>query len=128
MRQDQYERLQALEEELMDVFLFEADPAKWPGHGIEPGAMDRQTRGDRYWCKKNPAATLMIVTKVQALVCQTQHFGDTTLAGNPSAEEQEAEGELDKSIAAAEREAARLMSKMQGSSKEAFDRRVHGKP
>lgn len=110
----------------MDVFLFEANPAKWPGHGIEPGAMDRQTRGDRWWCKRNPAATLMLVTKVQALTCQTQILGDTPPSTDDDPDD---EGELDKSIAAAEREAARLMTRMQESgSKEAVGRRVHGKP
>jgi hypothetical protein len=68
------------------------------------------------------------VTKVQALVCQTQQFGDTSPAGDSSAEDEAAEGELDKSIAAAEREAAKLMSKMQGSSRESVGSRVHGKP
>jgi hypothetical protein len=128
MRQDQYERLQALEEQLLDVFLFEADPTKWPGHGIEPANMGQQTRGDRYWSKRNPAATLVIVTKVQALVHQTQTFGATrdSETPDPAAEEHD---QLDKDIAAAEKEAQKLMAELQsGQNKKAFDRKVHGKP
>ena len=128
MRSDQYQRLQALEEQLLDVFIFEADPTKWPGHGIEPANMDQKTRGDRYWCKRNPAATLVIVTKVQALVHQTQNFG-AMRDGESQNEVAEQEDELDKDIAAAEREAQKLMTELQtGKRKAEFDRRVHGKP
>ena len=67
MRQDQYEKLQALSERLTDVFLNEAEPEKWPGHNIEPGVMDQQTRGDRYWCKKNAVATLTLIGRVAGL-------------------------------------------------------------
>jgi len=42
MRQDQYEKLQALSERLTDTFLEEGDPDRWPGHGIEVAAMDKQ--------------------------------------------------------------------------------------
>ena len=128
MRQDQYEKLQALEEQLLDVFIQEANPEKWPGHGIEPAAMDQQTRGDRYWCKKNPAATLMLATKVQALIHQTQVLGDTPPADGDSstaADEQMLDGENAK----AEREAKRLMAELQKGSagKAKFDRKVHGR-
>lgn len=127
MRQDQYEKLQALEEQLLDVFLFECDPAKWPGHGIEPANMDQQTRGDRYWSKKNPAATLVIVSKVQALVHQTQILGDTPPPLGDAGEE--AHDQLDKDIARAEKEASRLMAELQGGkAKKKFDAKVHGKP
>lgn len=51
MRDDQYLRLQALEEKITDQFLFEADPKNWPADGVAPKAMTQQDRGDRYWCK-----------------------------------------------------------------------------
>lgn len=126
MRQDQYERLQALEEKLMDVFLVEAEPDKWPGHGIEPAAMDQQTRGDRYWCKKGAVATLSLAQRVATTIGQVQLAGAGTAP--PQDGEVEREDQLDAEIKAAEKEAARLMSELQtGSKKMAFDKRVHGR-
>lgn len=129
MRQDQYERLQKLGEELMDVFLAEADPKAWPGAGMPAASMDAQTRGDRYWVKKNAAASGMLYTRVENMIGATQVGGGTTL-GVPSDEAAQAEHEtqLDAQIARAEKEAARLMADLQrGEAKSAFDKRVHGK-
>lgn len=127
MRQDQYERLQALEEELMDVFIAEANPTTWPGHGMLSRDMDRDTRGDRFWSKRNPAATLAIVTRVQALIHQTQQLGDTppplAEAGSPA---QDGDRQLDDEILKAEREAANLMKKLQAGP-EKVSRKAHGK-
>lgn len=53
MRKDQTERLSELTENLMDVFLTEADPAIWTGSGMSPAEMDPQTRGARNWDMKN---------------------------------------------------------------------------
>jgi hypothetical protein len=78
MRQDQYERLQALEEKLADVFIGEAEPEKWPGHGLDPGVMDQKTRGDRYWVKKNAVATLSLMQRVAVTLGQVQLRGGTT--------------------------------------------------
>jgi hypothetical protein len=78
MRQDQYEKLQQLEEQLTDAFLGEAEPAKWPGAGVDPGAMDQKTRGDRYWCKKNAVATISLVQRVGTLIGQVQLRGAGT--------------------------------------------------
>lgn len=128
MRQDQYEKLQALEERLTDVFINEAEPAKWPGHALEPGAMDQQTRGDRYWCKKNAVATLSLIQRVAGLVHTIQVNGATpppAAGAEPAAGEEDKQ--LDGEIAAAEKEAARLLDEMQRRSrKEAFDQRTHG--
>lgn len=89
--------------------------------------MDKQTRGDRYWDKKNPAATLILATKVQALVHQTQQFGDTPPLGEGATEE-DGEAQLDDEIASAEKQAKQLMDRMQRSEgKAAFNARVHGK-
>jgi hypothetical protein len=122
MRQDQYEKLQTLSERLTDVFLDEAEPEKWPGHNIDPGAMDQQTRGDRYWCKKNAVATLTLIGRVEGLtdMIKKQSNGAAFVADE--------EATLDAEINAAEKEAAKLLDQLQRRSKKAeFDKRVHGK-
>jgi hypothetical protein len=124
MRQDQYNRLQALEEKLIDFAIEEADPDKWPGHGVAVGAMDQQTRGDRYWCKKNAVATISLAQRVGVLMGSVQGFG-VTPAGD---EEEQQRDHLDDEVAAAEKEAKRLLKSLQsGEGKAQFDKRVHGK-
>lgn len=126
MRQDQLERLQALEEKLTDVLLGEAEPDKWPGHGLDPGAMDQQTRGDRYWCKKNAVATISLIQRVGTLVGHVQLRGTGTTP--PEGEDgQPQEDHLEDEVKSAEKEAAKLLRELQsGAGKPAFDRRVHG--
>ncbi|AQW32721.1 hypothetical protein JK151_19810 (plasmid) [Ralstonia syzygii subsp. celebesensis] len=128
MRQDQYERLQALTEKLTDVFLDEANPETWPGKGLEASAMDQQTRGDRYWVKKNAAATLTVIMKTTSLIGVIQQRSAAgTPDGVPPLESDEPDG-LDGEIRAAEKEATRLLNKLgTAASKDAFDKRVHGK-
>lgn len=128
MRQDQYERLQQLEEQLTDTFLGEADPALWPGAGMAVSAMDKTTRGDRYWVKKNAVATLSLVQRMGTLIGQVQLRGAGTTPPAPGGEgEGEPEDHLDADIAAATKEAERLMRELQtGTGKAAFDKRVHG--
>lgn len=113
MRQDQYERLQSLTEKLIDVFTDEADPATWPGVGLKAGEMDQQTRGDRYWCKKNAAATLTVVMRTTTLIGVIQRNADGLPPSNDDGETVEGESSLDKEIAAAEKEASKLIEKMQ---------------
>lgn len=127
MRQDQYEKLQALTEKLTDTFLSEADPDAWPGHGVAIAAMDQQTRGDRYWCKKNAAATLSVVMRTSTLVGIIQQQWSSG-ADTPPAEGTPEDDSLDAEIRAAEKEATKLLGKIQNdSAKAAFDKRVHGK-
>lgn len=128
MRQEQYERLQQLAEKLTDVFLEEANPEKWPGHGLAAGEMDQQTRGDRYWVKKNAAATLSVIMKTTSLVGVIQR---SSAGGGGGGEvlpdEQEPDG-LDGEIRAAEKEAKRLLDQLgAATTKQALDKRVHGK-
>jgi hypothetical protein len=128
MRQDQYEKLQQLEERLTDVFIGEAEPSTWPGHGLAPNALDQQSRGDRYWCKKNAVATLSLIQRVAGLVHTIQPHGDTPPPAG-AAPQGDDEARLDGEIASAEREATKLLDQMQRSSKKsAFDSRVYGKP
>jgi hypothetical protein len=125
MRQDQYEKLQALSERLTDTFLEEGDPDRWPGHGIEVAAMDKQTRGDRYWCKKNAVATLSLIDRVGRLTGDIQA---ASAAGTGSANVVDDEGGLDADILQAEKEAAKLLDQMtRAAAKKNFDQRVHGK-
>lgn len=128
MRQDQFEALQKRSEELVDRFLEESDPEAWPGHGLKVAEMDKQTRGDLYWVKKNAVATLACAQRIVGLVGQIRQR-----TANPESPEDPAavtagEDSLDAEIAAAEAEAAKLMSRAQQSAKkEQFDKRVHGK-
>lgn len=128
MRQDQYERLQSLSEKLTDVFLNEAEPGKWPGHYIEPGNMDQQTRGDRYWCKKNAVATLSLVDRVNRLIGETQAASMGGTGGAAVTDAEPDDGSLDADIRQAEKEATKLLDQMtRNAAKKNFDQRVHGK-
>lgn len=114
MRQDQFERLVALSEKLTDALLLELDPEMWPGAGLAPMAMDQQTRGDRYWCKKNAAATLTLIMKNNNLfdLVRRQTAGEGGSAEvQPTAEE--SEGGLDADIRQAEKEAERVLARVQ---------------
>ena len=122
MRQDQYEKLQALEEKLVDVFIEESDPHEWPGAGLKIAAMLPQTRGDRYWTKKNAAATGILVNRVTSMIGAQQGFGTTAADADAEGERQ-----LDAEIASAEKQAMKLLDELQrGTTKRAFDRKVHG--
>lgn len=116
MRQDQYEKLQELTEKLTDVFLAEADPDKWSGTGIEPSKMDKTTRGDRYYDKKNAAATLTVLIRTTSLIGVIQRRtadGAPPLTGAVEGQDlDENEGSLDDDIAAAEKEAKKLMARL----------------
>ena len=127
MRPDQYQRLQELTEKLTDVFLDEANPEGWPGRGVALAQMDQQTRGDLYWSKKNAAATLTVIMKTTSLIGVIQQRSAAGAGDGVQPESEEPDG-LDGEIRAAEKEAARLLNKLgTAASKEAFDKRVHGK-
>lgn len=124
MRQDQFEALQARAEQLVDVFLNESDPTKWPGAGIEPANMEKATRGDRYWCKKDAVATLACATRITNLLGVIR---ERAVPVDPGATD-DGEDSLDKDIADAEAEAAKLLDEVQRKARKSeFDKRVHGK-
>lgn len=108
MRADQLEKLRSLQESLADIFIEEADPRKWPD------MQTRDSRGDRYWHKKNANASLVLVGRIENLLAL--RAGRTT--GNDQASRDD-EAKLDGEIAAAEKEAARLGRNVVG-----FRRRV----
>jgi hypothetical protein len=104
MRPDQRKRLEELTEKLADVVLLEADPDEWPGATKGPADLSQQERGDRYWAKKNAAATL-------ALLERTQRTLSDAAAGG--AHRGDAPGEdLDRDIKDAERRAQSLLDKV----------------
>lgn len=128
MRQDQYEKLQTLSEKLTDVILAEADPDQWPGAGIVAGNMDQQTRGDRYWCKKNAVATISLVDRINRLTGQIQAASSNGAGSAAVQDERPDEGGLDADVRQAEKEAAKLLDQMtRAAAKKNFDQRVHGK-
>ncbi|HEY0878997.1 MAG TPA: hypothetical protein VGE10_11160 [Zeimonas sp.] len=126
MRQEQFEALQKRAEELLDVFLEESNPAEWPGAGIKPAQMSRDTRGDLYWCKKNAVATLACAQRIIGLV-DVARAKSAAGEDNPGAVT-DGEDELEQEVAAAEKEAAALMDEIQRKArKAAFDKHVHGR-
>ncbi len=112
MRQDQYERLQAMMEKLTDAFLREADPATWTGGEIPPAELTQQQRGDRYWCKKNAVATAALIVRTQSIVGKIQMVGAVPAAPEEAEEGADAEGGLDAEVAAAEAEGRRLLQRV----------------
>lgn len=127
MRQDQFEALQKRGEQLVDVFLSESDPTKWPGHGLEPATMEKTTRGDRYWCKKDAVATLACAQRIFNLVQVIRERSAPDLPPGPDGEAP-VEDSLDKEVAAAEAEATKLLDQVQrGARKAVFDKHVHKK-
>lgn len=72
MTEDQKTRLLALQERLVDVFLEEADPTTWSGHGKTGAKMTKVQRGNRHWDKKSAAGTMVILAGVDKLVANTK--------------------------------------------------------
>lgn len=106
MRDDQIVRLQALSERLGEVVIEEVDPHKWPGNDKPLGELTQQERGDRYWCKKNAAATMTLLLKVVNIAGVLNRQKQAPDAGH-------AVDELDGELAAAEREAQAIIERMQ---------------
>jgi hypothetical protein len=68
LRPDQVIRLQELAERLADVFINEAEPSEWPGEGKPVADMDKDERGDRYWCKRNAIATANVLQNTLTII------------------------------------------------------------
>jgi len=110
VRDDQYIKLKALSEKLTDVALIEADPANWSGEGADLSKAERGVRGDRYWCKKNAAATLTMLMKIHSLTGMIER-GLLLPPAEPAGDG--GESDLDKEVRAAEREATSLLKQIQ---------------
>ncbi|MBA5203094.1 hypothetical protein H2Y57_05255 [Pectobacterium aroidearum] len=108
MHDDYKSRLTVLSDKLTDTVLTEADPDNWPGAGKTIDQHTTQERGDRYWFKKNAAATLTLLTKVHTLI------GLHTRGGKPGESNPDDEAfSLGQQVAKAEREAAAIIERIQ---------------
>lgn len=110
MHSDYKTRLTALSDKLTDVVLEEAEPDNWPGAGKEITKHTKQERGDRYWHKKNAAASLTLLVKVHSLI------GMHTRGGTPKPGGEDPDEEaflLGQQVAAAERKAMEVIERMQ---------------
>lgn len=101
MRADQIAGLRDLQEKLADVVLYEADPDNWSGSGISMADMSKEARGNRYFDKKNAAATFALLQRNAALIAQVRMNSD---AGDDE--------DLGAEIEAAEKEAARILERV----------------
>ena len=114
MRPDQLKRLADLSEKLADVVLSEADPDEWPGSGKGQAEMTQQERGDRFWAKRNAAATFALLSKTNEIV-ERRADGSRERDGDDGSD-------MQRTIERAEREAAQAIERLQQRSMKA-----HGK-
>lgn len=131
MREDQYLRLQALSEKLAEAFIEEADPATWTGAGKAPSEMDKAERGDRYWCKRNAAATGGLLLRVGSLVSMIQRdsSGNGGAGEVGATEDEDGDGGLEAEVTAAEKEGRRLLDQVMKQQRRAAEvAKIHGKP
>jgi hypothetical protein len=116
MREDQYLKLQALTEKLLDVAVVDIDPANWTGFGIAPIEMTQQQRGDSYWCKKNAIATIGVIVRVETLLGRLEVRDNrpppTETEGGDDGE-QSLRDELESDIKSAEKQAAGLLAQFE---------------
>jgi len=76
--------LEDLADKLVLTALEEADPTRWPGHGKSVGEMEKSERGDRYWCKQNAQATIMLVKGLHGLINQRRAGQRARIGLNPT--------------------------------------------
>lgn len=118
MRPDQRARLDKIAERLVDVFEKECDDTQWPGAEIPAASMTRETRGDRYWAKKNAAATLTLVVRIQTAVKNSLQ-NDLMRLRDPQSDDEiepatvEAEADIDRDIDQYEHQAAKAIEAAQ---------------
>lgn len=67
MREDQRQKLLAIQEKLADEALVEMDPDNWPGAGKPREDWDAKTRGDRNWSMKNANAAVTLLVNLKRL-------------------------------------------------------------
>lgn len=111
MHEDYKTRLTALCDKLTGVVLTESNPDNWPGAGKASADLTKDERGDRYWEKKNAAATLTLLVKIHSLI------GMHNRGGTPADPESTVESKVDKQIAKAEADAQRIVAKAMAKAK-----------
>lgn len=112
MRADQYERLKVLSELLTDRVLVETNPAMWPESKATKskyGAKYFNEDRELHWRKKHAMASLGILMRIHSLVNIIER-GAIVAPPEPT---DEGESDLDREVRDAEREAARLLEKIQ---------------
>ena len=108
MRDDQIQRLKDLSEKLAEAFIMEADPDDWPGAGVLPKDMTQEDRGNRYWCKKDAAATATLLNKTITMQIRPEsHIAGALGASNDDGDE------MDKLIKEAEKKGRAQLVKFQ---------------
>jgi hypothetical protein len=103
MRIDQFERLQKLSEDLTDLILIEADPARWPQAGVALSHLTNTHKRSRYLAKKNANATLALLTRLDTLTHTIQRRSSTDPVDDS--------GDLDREIQAAEKQANETLAR-----------------
>ncbi len=129
MRQDQFEKLQAIAERLADVVIIDADPATWAGAGLTSGTMTQQQRGDAYWSRKMAVATIGVMMRVETIIGNVTADGrGTTPPATPTPEAgDDHESMLDSEVESCQREAAKLFDRMQRATEKAdAEAKTHG--
>lgn len=128
MRQDQFEKIQALNEKLADVFINEANPDKWPGANTPIDLQDAKIRGDRYWMKKNAVATIALIQRITYYVGSIQRNQIPVDPVGGETVDQAEESSVDKEIDKYEKSAKKLIDDMlNATGKKEYDKRVIGK-
>ena len=108
MKADQYARLKALSDRLIDKFLDEADPNHWPGAGVEIAAQTKDQRGDAVWCKKSASVTISLVLRIES-VTRAHEGHDPTAPPIPA----DGTDTTDSEIASMEKQAGRILADVQ---------------
>ncbi|NWA03715.1 hypothetical protein HX782_13025 [Pseudomonas gingeri] len=93
-----------LSEGLADVVIDEADPATWPGAGKTAAELTQEERGNRYWSKKNAAATMTLLVKVMSITGMLNRTGGEAPTVDPAQE-------LDAEVQQAEQQAMALLER-----------------
>lgn len=114
MRQDQKEKLEALQEKIAEILLDEMNPENWAGAGKKLVDMTKDQRGNRYFDKKNAAMTAVLYVNNDKLLVNTK----AALGRDPYEDE-----DLDKQIRKAEKAGDELLEKVKATSKKT----THGK-
>ena len=109
MRPDQLQRIADLSEKLAEVVLEEADPDTWPGAGVPLAEMSNEQRGNRYWAKKNAAASVSLLERTTSLLTDAQDLRNNR---------PEDDVDMEKQIAAREKEATKLLNKVMSKAKQ----------
>ncbi|EBQ4755632.1 TPA: hypothetical protein H2A59_004915 [Salmonella enterica] len=106
MYDDYRTRLTNLSDKLTNVVIEEADPDNWSGSKKPVKELTKDERGDRYWDKKNAAASLTLLIKVHSLIGM-----QTRGATGENADDDDDFG-LAQQVAKAEKEAAAIIERV----------------